>query len=250
VAKIERKHRLRLYLIDTVIEKTFQRSAIVSGPHCDLVEYLFAGNVSCFTLLATCDNLPTIMPEQWKSITGLVELEQPASTEPPKPSTVKYAGQSTGNVVGFAHGLMFGIGATVLALVITLFFNIYTDFGFICYLAPAVGWLVGKAIKKGSYGVGGLRYQVTAIFLTYTAISLAATPYYLFFGSRKYVQQQQMLWLPDASQMRFEDIPIYGSISPFLALYRGILGFIGLAILFVGLYIAYRITAAKRLVAQ
>ena len=44
------------------------------------------------------------------------------------------------------------------------------------YIALAVGWLVAKAIMKGSNGIGGRRYQVAAVLLTYAAISLAAVP--------------------------------------------------------------------------
>lgn len=185
------------------------------------------------------------MPEQWKSITGLVELEQPASTETPKPPTAKYARQSTGNVIGFVQGLLFGIGVAVLGLVITFVFDLFTEFGLICYLAPAVGWLIGKAIRKGAYGVGGLRYQVAAIFLTYTATSLATTPYYFFIAERKFALQNQMSWLSDGWEMRYAHCAISGFLSPFLSLQRGVIDLIGLVILFVGLYIAYRITAAK-----
>jgi hypothetical protein len=214
---------------------------------CDLLAQffgLFAKQIFCFTPLATCDNLPTIMPEQWKSITGLVELEQPASTQPPMTSTAKYAGQSAGNVAGFAQGLLFGIGVAVLGLILTFFFDLFTDFGLICYLAPAVGWLVGKAIKKGSYGAGGLRYQVAAIFLTYTATSLATAPYYFFIAEHKSAQQAQT-WLADGWEMLYARCAMNGFISPFLSLQRGVVDIIGLVILFVGLFIAYRISAAK-----
>ena len=47
---------------------------------------------------------------------------------------------------------------------------------YIGYVSLAVGWLVGKAIMLGSKGIGGRRYQIAAVVLTYAAVSLAAVP--------------------------------------------------------------------------
>ncbi len=130
------------------------------------------------------------MPDQWKSITGLVELEQHASPEPPESSTAKYASPLVNSNTAFARGfwflagLLYGIGASILGLVITFFFDLFTGFGLICYLAPAVGWLVGKAIRKGSQGAGGLRYQIAAIILTYSATALPTIPITSFSRNR------------------------------------------------------------------
>ncbi len=54
-------------------------------------------------------------------------------------------------------------------------FTIVTDI-YIGYVSLAVGWLVGKAIMLGSKGIGGRRYQIAAVILTYAAVSLAAIP--------------------------------------------------------------------------
>jgi hypothetical protein len=43
-------------------------------------------------------------------------------------------------------------------------------------IAIAVGWLVGTAIVRGSRGVGGVAYQLLAVFLTYTAIVMTYVP--------------------------------------------------------------------------
>lgn len=43
-------------------------------------------------------------------------------------------------------------------------------------IAIAVGWIVGVAIQLGSRGVGGLPYQLIAVFLTYTAIVMTYVP--------------------------------------------------------------------------
>src|SRR5437867_717623 len=39
-----------------------------------------------------------------------------------------------------------------------------------CAGARGVGWSVGGAVRKGSSGRGGWRYQALAIFLTYSAV--------------------------------------------------------------------------------
>lgn len=44
-------------------------------------------------------------------------------------------------------------------------------------LAVVVGLVVGGAVRKGSNGRGGWRYQALAIFLTYTAIVTSYVPY-------------------------------------------------------------------------
>lgn len=43
-------------------------------------------------------------------------------------------------------------------------------------VAIGVGWLVGKAVRKGAGGFGGTRYQVMAVLLTYAAIAFASLP--------------------------------------------------------------------------
>jgi len=44
-------------------------------------------------------------------------------------------------------------------------------------IAVAVGFIVGSAVRKGSNGRGGWRYQTLAIFLTYTAIVTSYVPF-------------------------------------------------------------------------
>ena len=75
----------------------------------------------------------------------------------------------------FGRGVVFGIGGAVLGLGIYVGFALAT--GLIAGLISlAVGFIVGKAIMMGSGGVGGRRYQVAAVLLTYIAVSLAAVP--------------------------------------------------------------------------
>lgn len=75
----------------------------------------------------------------------------------------------------FVRGLIFGIGAAIIGLVFYAGFTIVTGL-YIGYVSLAVGWLIGKAMMLGSKGKGGRRYQISAVALTYAAVSLAAIP--------------------------------------------------------------------------
>jgi hypothetical protein len=66
----------------------------------------------------------------------------------------------------YMRGLLYGIGAAVVGMILYATFAITTGI-IIGYVSLAVGWMVGNAILKGSGGVGGRRYQITAVLLTY-----------------------------------------------------------------------------------
>jgi hypothetical protein len=72
----------------------------------------------------------------------------------------------------FVRALMFGIGAAVLGLIGYAAFSIITGIR-IGYISLAVGWLIGKAMRTGSRGIGGRRYQIAAALFTYAAVSMA-----------------------------------------------------------------------------
>lgn len=76
---------------------------------------------------------------------------------------------------GYVRGLLFGAGAAIAGMIFYAGFTILTGI-YIGYVSLAVGWLVGKAIMLGSKGIGGRRYQIAAIILTYAAVSIAAVP--------------------------------------------------------------------------
>ena len=59
-------------------------------------------------------------------------------------------------------------------------------------LAVVVGLVVGGAVRKGSNGRGGWRYQALAIFLTYTAIVSSYVPY-IIEGAREQAAQPASL---------------------------------------------------------
>jgi len=175
------------------------------------------------------------------------------------------AGQPSDSHVAFARAFLFGIGAAALGLIIYSTFAIVTGWT-IGYVALAVGWLVAKAMIKGSNGMGGRRYQITAVLLTYAAISLASVPILISYAMKEApakVQQDAQTVSSDNSASNTAQpqepakkinwaaavgqLALYGLASPFLELQDPAHGVIGLVILFVGLSIAFRLTAAKPL---
>jgi hypothetical protein len=166
----------------------------------------------------------------------------------------------------FTRALIFGIGAAILGLVLYATFAIVTGI-VIGYASLAVGWIIGKAMITGSKGIGGRRYQVVAVLLTYAAVSMAAIPVMIDYARKhpRQLQTQQQkaapvdndnLDAPAAQQTGSQSSPafgialaklaLWGLASPFLELFGDPMGgLIGLVILFVGMRFAWRFTAAK-----
>ena len=80
------------------------------------------------------------------------------------------AGWNRGSSGGrFAKALGLGLGAAVLGAGIYFGIAALTGYEF-GLVAIVVGVLVGGAVRTGSNGRGGRRYQLLAMFLTYTAV--------------------------------------------------------------------------------
>lgn len=180
----------------------------------------------------------------------------------------------------FVRGLLFGFGGAILGLILYAAFGILTGL-VIGYVSLAVGYIVGKAITMGSRGIGGRRYQIAAVLLTYSAVSIAAIPIYVsqMVKDKKAGKQTQVQHplpkpsvsgqqpAPDASSTTVPEEPttsapkkpsmgigaalglavLIGLASPFLELQDPLHGIIGLIILFVGIRIAWRLTAGVKL---
>jgi hypothetical protein len=131
----------------------------------------------------------------------------------------------------FARSLLFGFGAAVLGLILYATFMIMTNIS-LGYATLAVGWMVGKAMVKGSSGITGRRYQIAAAILTYVASTLARIPVWIHY--RPALSRIIGPLIPRALVFpfsRFGDNPLGGII--------------GLVILLAGVSIAIRLTAQK-----
>ena len=85
-------------------------------------------------------------------------------------------GQANGQSnTAFTRALLFGIGAATVGLAGYAAFTIATSF-YIGYVALGVGYIVARAMKFGSGGLGGRPFQIVAVILTYLAIALAEIP--------------------------------------------------------------------------
>jgi hypothetical protein len=174
------------------------------------------------------------------------------------------------------RGLLFGVGGALVGLILYSAFGIITGL-VIGYVSLAVGYIVGKAVLKGSRGIGGLRYQVAAAVLTYAAVSMSAIPIGIsqIIKHQNVQKQSQVKHLPAGSQTEVSpaDTPdidagdsaesspsgqpkmgfgaalgmlaLAGLASPFLELQDPLQGGIGLIILLVGIRIAWQLTAEK-----
>jgi len=173
--------------------------------------------------------------------------------------------QPSDSHTGYVRGLLFGVGAAIVGMAGYAAFTILTGI-YIGYVSLAVGWLVGKATMLGSKGIGGRRYQIAAVILTYAAVSIAAVPIAISYHLKAKSQvesvqpKQQQQSAADAesqsNQMQAEPKPgagaailellVLGLASPFLELQDPLHGIIGLIILMVGIRIAWQITAGGR----
>ena len=142
------------------------------------------------------------------------------------------AGQSN---TAFTRALLFGIAAAIVGLAGYSAFTVATSL-YVGYIALGVGYIVARAMKFGSGGLGGRPYQIAAVILTYLAIALAEIPIMLW-PLRARIPSGHML----AVAMRL--LPV-GLESPILAMRSPVHGLINAVILFVGLQIAWRGTAA------
>jgi hypothetical protein len=190
----------------------------------------------------------------------------------PQFGTAEYVGSPGGELARDTHAayvraILFGVGAAILGTILYATFAIVTGI-VIGYAALAVGWLVGKAMIKGSNGVGGRRYQIVAVLLTYAAVSTAAIPVWIHFsGETKHGQAKQTAQSDQASESGSDSdiqreertarprpsfasavgtLLLLGLASPFLEFSSNPLGaLIGLVILFVGMQFAWKMTGAN-----
>jgi hypothetical protein len=173
----------------------------------------------------------------------------------------------------YVRGILFGVGGAIAGLILYSAFGIATGIR-LGYIALAVGWLVGTAIKKGSNGIGGRRYQIAAVALTYAAVSLSAIPVGVYYILKEKNPAQTSHVSSSSSGSRTtesgsassqDDPPASGQrstpsiasaagallfaglASPFLELTEGVSGLIGLVIIFVGIRIAWKMTGAPPL---
>jgi len=171
----------------------------------------------------------------------------------------------------FTRALLFGIGGAILGLIVYSAFAILTGV-IIGYASLAVGYIVAKAMMMGSLGIGGRRYQIVAVILTYAAVSISAIPIAMSYTPKNTKPQHQAQTLNEPtdspsvdqsnsdwpssepaqtrSQMGLGEklirLALLGLASPFVELFEDPFGGgIGLVILIVGVRIAWKMAQGK-----
>lgn len=135
----------------------------------------------------------------------------------------------------FVSALFFGVCGAMFSLILCAACSMLTHASSL-YFVWFIGWLVGKAMKQGSNGLGGLRFQLFAVTLTYAGISLAGALAELIqiFSSSPVLPQNGLasaLQSAILSPVRLDGDPVIAGIR--------------LIVLAVGLCIAWRLTAPE-----
>jgi len=160
----------------------------------------------------------------------------------------------------FVRAVLFGIGGALVGLILYSAVGIITGLE-IGYVSLAVGYLVGRAMMKGSSGIGVRRYQIAAVILTYAAVSLSAVPIAISQLRKQGNQSQTTANGADETKLVSTSsnevkvglfaalgyLVLIGFASPFLNLAEPLHGLIGLVILYVGIQIAWRITIGTKI---
>ena len=111
----------------------------------------------------TCAMCQTPLSDQYFQAMGKVLCE-------PCAGQVRQYNEGTGSGPGgFAMSIALGVGAAILGTAVYGAIMIYAGWE-IGLISIAIGWLVGRGVRKGSGGRGGLPFQILAAFLTYASI--------------------------------------------------------------------------------
>jgi hypothetical protein len=128
----------------------------------------------------------------------------------------------------FLRAAQFGALAAIAGSLVWILISKVTGYE-LGIVAIGVGYLVGKAVRKGARGIGGRRYQYLALFLTYSAIALASVPAIY----EAVAQGSHPTWWAWVVILGF------AYASPFLG---GVRSIMGLFILGIGLWEAWKFT--------
>jgi hypothetical protein len=116
-------------------------------------------------------------------------------------------------------------------------------------IAILIGYMVGKAVRKGSNGLGGRPQQILAVLLTYFAITFSYVAVFIYHAAEKRPPAAQhatdnttpagRVSVPQA----IASLVVLAAIAPFLALGGNFVGgAISLLIIFFGLRQAWALT--------
>jgi hypothetical protein len=114
----------------------------------------------------TCTACKAVLTSEYWSANGQVLCSTCAE------GVRRYASGSGSRSARFLRALLFGAGAALAGAAVYGAVLVYSGSQW-AIISIGIGWLVGKAVRHGSDGRGGWRYQLLAAFLTYTAVCVA-----------------------------------------------------------------------------
>ena len=164
------------------------------------------------------------------------------------------AGQQSAPALSLMRAALYG-GAAALggcALYALIAIVLHAEIGIIAIL---VGWMVGKAVRHGSYGRGGRPQQILAVLLTYFAITTSYIPVILYRDAK--VAQARNAPVSSSAPVEARPRMSFGTVAlfllvltaaaPFLSLTSGVSAWISLFILFIGLQRAWKLTERREI---
>jgi len=128
----------------------------------------------------SCSSCRSLVPDTYFVVNGHIVCEKCRRAAEANWNRGGAAGRFT---TAFGLGILATIGCSILWYVVLKVTGYQLGI-----LAVAVGFVVGSAVRKGSNGRGGWRYQTLAIFLTYTAIVSSYVPF-IIEGMREHSAQ-------------------------------------------------------------
>jgi hypothetical protein len=166
-------------------------------------------------------------------------------------------GQQAAPSLSLARAALYGAGAGLAGCILYATVAIATGLE-VGLIAIVVGYMVGKAIRHASHGLGGRPQQILAVALTYFSITTSYIPVFIYENVKHppaVAQSGQIRARGDAAsdsatsppkRMSLSRAVLYllalAAVAPFLSLGSGISGFISLFIIFIGLKQAWRMT--------
>jgi hypothetical protein len=167
-------------------------------------------------------------------------------------------GQQSPPPLSLARSLLYGAAAALGGSILYAAVAIITgwEFGLV---AIVVGYMVGKAIRHGSYGRGGRPQQILAVVLTYFAITTSYIPVFIYqvrqhpeqlaasrpAGTQRPASTRQRQG--EAVAAAIVTIVLLAVAAPFFELSTGFSGIISLFLIFIGIRQAWKLTARSEI---
>jgi hypothetical protein len=162
------------------------------------------------------------------------------------------AGQNAPPVHTLAKSFAYGLGAALAGTALFSIVWMVTDYQ-LALIAILIGFMVGKAVRKGSKGLGGRPQQIMAVLLTYFSISASYIPvsvyHYSKEGSHKTEPVEQTNAAAEGGSLGgfLVSLLALAVAAPFMSLGQGLGGLLTLFIIFIGLQRAWQMTGRSNI---